>query len=72
VEEFEEVTRISYIPESELRISKEPFKSTRVPLSSGIDISKQIRDKVASVIVKNIYRNQLSNRKADLSALDYD
>lgn len=72
MEEFEEVTRISYIPESELRISKEPFKSTRVPLSSGIDISKQIRDKVASVIVKNIYRNQLSNRKADLSALDYD
>jgi len=72
VEEFEEVTRISYIPESELRNSKEPFKSTRVPLSSGIDISKQIRDKVASVIVKNIYRNQLSNRKADLSALDYD
>ena len=56
IEEFIDVTKITYIPESELRHSKEPLKSARVPLSSGIDISRQIRDKVKSVIVKNNFR----------------
>jgi hypothetical protein len=40
IEEFIDVTKITYIPESELRHSKEPLKSARVPLSSGIDISR--------------------------------
>lgn len=56
VEEFIEVTRITFIPESELRQSKEPLKSVRNPLSSGIDISKSVRDKVRSVIVKNTHK----------------
>lgn len=72
VEEFLEFTRISYIPESELRTTKEPLKSARVPLSSGIDISKQIRDKVQSVIEKNVYRKQLTNRRAENATLEYD
>jgi hypothetical protein len=40
IEEFIDVMKITYIPETELRYSKEPLKSARVPLSSGIDISK--------------------------------
>jgi len=39
------------------------LKAVRQPLSSGIDITKSIRDKVQSVIYKNYRKNQLSVRK---------